>query len=198
MAPLRIAVASDHAGFALKKILIEDLKKAGHAVEDFGCPSEAAADLSDFVAPAAHALGAGRFDRGLFVDGAGYPSGIIANLFHGVFAAVCNDPLSARLAREHSGANALCMGAMVIGQLVAKDIVKVFLEAEPLGGKYHDRREKVRQIAEAQRVGPLHHARKVITVQDLKDAIERKEALLIDDSTVITPSVIDGVRNLRP
>jgi ribose 5-phosphate isomerase B len=195
--PLRIALASDHAGFPLKRVIADALAKEGHSVEDFGCPSEAAADLSDFAAPAAQALGIGRFDRAIFVDGAGYPSGIVANMFHGVFAAVCNDPVSAKLAREHGGSNALCIGAMIVGQLMALEIVKVFLSAEPLGGKYQARREKVIKIGEQQRVGPLHRTRQVLTVQDLKEAIDKKEPLLIDSQTVITPSVVEGVKGMR-
>jgi ribose 5-phosphate isomerase B len=194
---MKIALASDHAGFRLKKIIAEQLAGAGHSVEDFGCPSEAAADVSDHVAPAAEALGAGRFDRAIFVDGAGYPSGIVANMFHGVYAAVCNDTSSAKLAREHGGANALCLGAMIVGELVAKEIVRLFIATEPLGGKYEARREKVRAIGDARRLGPLFRTRKVITIEDLRGAIERKEPLILDENTIITPSVMDAVRAMR-
>ncbi|MCC6546902.1 RpiB/LacA/LacB family sugar-phosphate isomerase [Candidatus Sumerlaeota bacterium] len=194
MPPLRIAFASDHAGFALKKTLMEALRQEGHAVEDFGCPSEAAADLSDFAAPTAEALGLGRFDRAIFVDGAGYPSGIVANMFHGVFAAVCNDPVSAKLAREHGGANALCLGAMIVGQAMAREIVKVFLSAEPLPGKYEERRKKVAEIGARRRVGPLQRTRQVLTLEDLKDAVENKRPLMIDENTVMTPGVLDAVK----
>ncbi|CAN5264428.1 hypothetical protein BH09SUM1_BH09SUM1_15310 [soil metagenome] len=196
--PLKFAAASDHAGFPLKQILIEELRKVGHEVQDFGCTSTAAADLSDFAAPAAQALGAGRFDRGLFVDGAGYPSGIVANMFHGVFAAVCNDPVSAKLAREHGGANAICIGAMIVGEAIAREILKVFLAAEPLPGKYADRRVKVAAIGEKQRVGPLFRTRQVVTLEDLREAIAQKQPLIMDASTVISPSVQDAVRSMRP
>jgi ribose 5-phosphate isomerase B len=195
---MRLALASDHAGFAFKRKLAEELAKAGHQVHDFGCPNEQPADLSDFAAPAAQALGEGKFDRAILVDGAGYGSGMIANLFHGVFAAVCNDPVSAKLAREHGGANALCVGTMVAGELVLRETVKVFLETEALGGKYAARREKIAKIAEKQRLGPLFRTRQLVTVEDLRDAILRKEPLILDERTVITPSVLDGVRALRP
>lgn len=195
--PFRIAIASDHAGFPLKKLLAEELVKAGHTVTDFGCASEAAADVSDHVAPAAIELGAGRFDRALFIDGAGYPSGIVANMIHGVFAAVCNDPVSAKLAREHGGANALCLGAMIVGQATAREIVRVFLEAQPLPGKYADRRAKVAALGAAHRLGPLHRPRQVVTVEDLRQAIINREPLILDDKTVITPSVVDAVRSMR-
>lgn len=195
---MRIALASDHAGFPLKRKIAALLSKEGHDVQDFGCHSEEAADLSDFAAPAAEALGTGSFDRAIFVDGAGYPSGMVANMFHGVFAAVCNDPVSAKLAREHGGANALCIGAMIVGQLMAFEIVKIFLTTEPLGGKYADRRDKVAKIGEQQRIGPLFRPRRVVALEDLKEAILEKKPLIITADTVITPSVAEGVRSLRP
>ena len=195
---MRIAFACDHAGFALKLKLMEIARQAGHEPVDFGCRSADAVDLSDFVAPAAEALGAGQCERAVFVDGAGYPSGMIANMCHGVFAAVANDLVSARLSREHSAANAVCLGAMVVGELMAKEIVTTFLTTEPLGGKYAVRVEKVKKIGAAKRVGPLYRNREVLTVQDLRDAIENKEPLILDRHTVITPSVLDAVRAMRP
>jgi ribose 5-phosphate isomerase B len=195
---MRLVFAGDHAGFALKSTLVEAARAAGHDVTDAGCRSTEGVDLSDFVAPAAADLGAGKFDRAIFVDGAGYPSGMIANFHHGVFAAVANDPVSAKLAREHSAANALCVGAMVIGELMAREILSIFLTTEPLGGKYARRVEKVRAIGEARRLGPVHRVRELVTVADLQDAIARKEPLVIGERTVITPSVLDGVRGMRP
>ena len=195
---MKIALASDHAGFRLKELIAEDLRAAGHSTHDFGCRSDAAADLSDHVAPAAKELGLGAFDFGIFVDGAGYGSGMIANLHHGVFAAVANDQISAKLAREHGGANALCLGAMVAGELTLRECVKLFLAAQPLPGKYEARREKIRAIAEANRVGPLYHRRGVLTVEDLREAVLQRRPLIIDEQTVVTPSVVDAVRNLRP
>ncbi len=195
---MRIALASDHAGFNLKKKIAAFLESQGHDVRDFGCPSTESADLSDFAGPAAEALSNGDADRAIFVDGAGYPSGIVANMFFGVAAAVCNDPASAKLAREHGAANALCLGAMIIGELVAMDIVKIFLSAEPLGGKYAARRDKISAIEQQRKTGPLQRTRKVITVDDLKRAILQKESIILDENTVITPSVLDAVRNMRP
>lgn len=84
---MRIAVASDHAGFRLKEEIKETL--AEHEVSDFGTYDEVACDLPDFVYPAALAVSEGRADRGVFVDGVGYGSAMIANKVHGVFAAVC-------------------------------------------------------------------------------------------------------------
>ncbi len=197
MASLRIALASDHAGFPLKQKLSAWLTQQGHAVEDFGCRSEEAADLSDHAAPAAEALSLGRVDRALFVDGAGYPSGIIANMYHGVFAAVCNDPVSAKLSREHGDSNALCIGAMIVGQLMAQEILRVFLASEPQPGKYAARRAKVAALGAKHRVATTARPRQVITVADVREAILEKKPLLIDADTVITPSVIDGVKGMK-
>ncbi len=192
-------MASDHAGYDLKILLMGNLEKAGHVVEDFGCRnSRDSVDVMDFVSPASEAVGAGKFDFGVFVDGAGYPSGMVANFHHGVFAAVCNDPVSAKLAREHGGANVICLGAMIVGNLVATQVLESFLSASPLPGKYETRREKVRQLALKKRLSPTFRVRSSLTIEDLKEAIERKEPLHINEKTIITPSVIDAVKSMRP
>ena len=110
---MKISMACDHAGFELKQHLAELLRKAGHEVLDFGCNSSDPVDFVDHVYPAALALSEARCDRAVLVDGAGYPSGIVANMLPDVFAAVANDPVSARLSREHSDANALCVGGRI-------------------------------------------------------------------------------------
>jgi RpiB/LacA/LacB family sugar-phosphate isomerase len=98
---MRIALASDHAGFPLKEEVKAVLQGQGLEVDDFGTSSEDACDLPDFVYPAALAVGAGEVDRGIFVDGVGYGSALIANRIAGVDAAVCQDPFCATLARSH-------------------------------------------------------------------------------------------------
>ena len=85
---MKIALASDHAGFTLKDEIKRLLSGEGHNIEDFGATSEAAVDLADHVYPAALAVGEGRADRGIFVDGVGYGSAMIANKIAGVYAAV--------------------------------------------------------------------------------------------------------------
>ena len=92
---MKIALASDHAGFTLKDEIKRLLEGQGHTIEDFGATSEAAVDLADHVYPAALAVGEGRADRGIFVDGVGYGSAMIANKIAGVYAAVCQDPFCA-------------------------------------------------------------------------------------------------------
>jgi ribose 5-phosphate isomerase B len=191
---MRIAVASDHAGFDLKQEVVELLRKAGHVVVDFGTNSRESVDFVDFVYPAALAVSRGECERAILVDGAGYPSGIVANMLPHVYAAVANDVFSARLSREHSNTNVLCLGGKVIGGGVAAEIVSTWLEAKFLGGKYAARVAKVEAIAKRHKRSEEEQPRKVVTVQDVKDALQRKESLIMDASTILTPSVLDLIR----
>ncbi|MCX7626263.1 MAG: RpiB/LacA/LacB family sugar-phosphate isomerase [Candidatus Sumerlaeaceae bacterium] len=191
---MRIAVASDHAGFDLKGEVVEFLHKRGEEVVDFGTNSRESVDFVDFVYPAALAVSQGECERAILLDGAGYPSGIVANMLPNVFAAVANDIFSARLSREHSNANVLCLGGKVVGSGVALEIVATWLEAKFLGGKYAARVAKVEALAKRHKRPWEEQPRKVITVQDVKDALLRKESLVIDASTIITPSVMDLIR----
>jgi ribose 5-phosphate isomerase B len=144
---MRIALASDHAGFSLKeeiKALLRD-----HELTDFGTHDDEACDLPDFAYPAALAVGDRQADRGILVDGVGYASALIANKVHGVYAAVCQDPFCATLARSHSDTNVLCLGAKIIGSALALETVRVWMETDFLADvpKYVMRVDKVRQIA---------------------------------------------------
>ena len=146
---MKIAVASDHAGFPLKEEIKESLTAQGHEVVDFGAPSTEAIDLPDTVYPAALAVGRGEADRGIFVDGVGYGSALIANRIRGVDAAVCQDPFCAGLARSHSDTNVLCLGGKIIGSALAMEIVATWMATEFLDEeKYRRRVAKVREISE--------------------------------------------------
>ncbi len=146
---MRIALASDHAGFALKEEIKELLASQGHDIVDFGAPGTDAIDLPDTVYPAALAVGVGTVDRGIFVDGVGYGSAMIANRVHGVYAAVCQDPFCAQLARSHSDTNVLCLGGKIIGSALAHEIVRVWMTTDFLDEeKYRRRVTKVREITE--------------------------------------------------
>ena len=146
---MKIAMANDHAGTALKNQIKEWLEAQGHEVVDFGTYDEEGCDLSDFVYPAAQAVSKGECERGIFVDGVGYGSAMIANKLRGVFACVCQDPLCAELARGHNDANVLCIGGKIIGSVLAMRIVEVWMSTDPLTAeKYVRRREKVGAIDE--------------------------------------------------
>jgi ribose 5-phosphate isomerase B len=145
---MRIALAGDHAGYPLKQEIKAAL--AGHELTDFGPDGTAPCDLPDFVHPAALAVANGEVDRAILVDGVGYGSAMIANKLPGVFAAVCQDPFCAALARSHSDTNVLCLGGKIIGSALALEIVRVWLSTDFLVDevKYRTRVEKVKKIAE--------------------------------------------------
>ncbi len=156
---MRIAMASDHAGRALKEEIKALLTAGGHEVVDFGTDTDDPADLPDHVYPATLAVAKGEVDRGIFVDGVGYGSAMIANKVAGVFAAVCQDPFCAELARSHSDTNVLCIGGKIIGSAIALEIVKVWMATEWLGAaeggeKYARRVQKVKDI-DARHLVPL-------------------------------------------
>ena len=146
---MKIAMASDHAGLELKKTITKLLESMGHEVTDFGTHTSDAADLPDFVYPAALAISNGECERGIFVDGVGYGSAMIANKVKGIFAAVCQDSFCAELARSHSDTNVLCIGGKIIGEAIALEIVKVWMTTDWLGNseeKYARRVNKVKEI----------------------------------------------------
>jgi ribose 5-phosphate isomerase B len=146
---MKIAIASDHAGLELKKTITKLLESMGHEVTDFGTHTSDAADLPDYVYPAALAVSNGECERGIFVDGVGYGSAMIANKVKGIFAAVCQDSFCAELARSHSDTNVLCIGGKIIGEAIALEIVKVWMTTDWLGEseeKYARRVNKVKEI----------------------------------------------------
>lgn len=144
---MRIAMANDHAGTALKEEIKKYLEAEGYEVEDFGTYDNQSCDLSDYVLPAALAVSNHTCDRGIFVDGVGYGSAMIANKLPHVFACVCQDPFCAALARQHNDANVLCIGGKIIGSAIAMEIVKTWMHTDPLDGeKYVRRRNKVAEI----------------------------------------------------
>ena len=147
---MKIAMAGDHAGFAMKKELKEILEKQGHEIIDIGPFSEEACDLPDFIYPASLAVGKGEADRGIFIDGVGYGSAMIANKIYGVYAAVCQDPFCAGLARSHSNTNVLCLGGKIIGSAIAQEILKTWMTTDYLSDieRYTKRVDKVVAIAE--------------------------------------------------
>ena len=131
------------------------MQAQGHEILDFGAYDEQACDLPDSVYPAAQAVSKGVVDRGIFIDGVGYGSAMIANKLYGVYAAVCQDPLCAELARSHSDTNVLCLGGKIIGSVLALEIVRVWMRTEPLSDeKYRRRVAKVVAINE-QNLKPL-------------------------------------------
>ena len=147
---MKIAIACDHAGFNLKEEVKILLEQQGHDVLDFGTNSIESCDLPDYIYPAAIAVAKGNADRGIFIDGVGYGSALIANKIAGLYAAVCQDPFCAQLARSHSNTNILCIGAKIIGSAIATEIVKTWMTTEFFGDqeKYVNRVAQVIEISE--------------------------------------------------
>ena len=145
---MKIGMACDHAGPEFKEEIKDSLQSEGHEVIDFGTHNQESCDLSDYVYPASVAVSEGQVERGIFVDGVGYGSAMIANKLPGIFAAVCQDPFCASLARSHSNTNVLCLGGKIIGSAIALEIVKNWLTTDYLSDieKYTTRVEKVIQI----------------------------------------------------
>lgn len=136
-------VACDHAGLALKQSLVAELARRGVSVRDFGTDSSASCDYPDFAHALANALSAGEIERGILVCGTGVGMSIAANRHPSVRAVVCSEPFSARASRQHNDANVLCLGARVVGEGTALDILGAFLEAEFEGGRHQKRVAKI-------------------------------------------------------
>jgi len=141
----RIAIGSDHAGYALKQHLIELLTNQGHDVLDRGTHSTESCDYPPICAAVGRDVRDGRADLGIVLGGSGQGEQLAANKVRGVRAALCNDLYTARMARSHNDANVLSMGARVVGEGLAEEIVSVFLGTAFEGGR-HERR--VGQLAE--------------------------------------------------
>jgi ribose 5-phosphate isomerase B len=145
---VRIAVGSDHAGFALKEDLKAFLKEEGHEVDDLGTDSEEPVDYPGFCASVGRAVREGRADRGVVLGGSGQGEQMAANKVHGVRAALCNDLFTAALSREHNDANVLAMGARIVAPALAREILRTWLGTGFTGGRHEPR---VRQIEEIER-----------------------------------------------
>lgn len=147
---MRVAFASDHAGWPLRDRIFRELANAGHEIVDCGGPEMVPGDdYPDAAAAVARAVIEGRADRAVLVCGSGVGAGVAANKVHGIRAAMCHDSFSARQGVEDDDMNVLCLGARVIGEEQAADLVKDFLGARFSGLERHRRRlGKVRTLEE--------------------------------------------------
>lgn len=146
---MKIAVACDHGAFEYKEIVKAMMKEMGHEVKDFGTDGHASVDYPDFAGPAAKAVANGECDRGIVICGTGIGVSISANKIKGIRCALCNDPLSARLTREHNDSNVLAMGQRIIGEELMKEIVRVWIQTDFSKDARHSRRiEKVAKLEE--------------------------------------------------
>jgi ribose 5-phosphate isomerase B len=127
---MKIAFASDHAGFIYKGILIKELSAAGYDVLDLGTNVETPSDYPDHAAAIATAIQQGKAERGILICGSGVGVSVAVNKFKGIRGGVCHDTYSAHQSVEHDDANVLCIGERVVGIALAREIIKAFLDAK--------------------------------------------------------------------
>ena len=146
---MKIAVACDHGAYEYKEMIKEMLLSQGHEVVDFGTDSTASMDYPDTALPCAKAVASSECERGIVMCGTGIGVSITANKVKGIRCALCSDPLSARLTREHNDSNMLAFGQRIIGSEMAKEIVNVWLGTPFSNGVRHIQRiRKVMAIEE--------------------------------------------------
>jgi RpiB/LacA/LacB family sugar-phosphate isomerase len=137
---MKIALGSDHAGFALKEEIKSYLEKGGHDILDLGTYSQESVDYPDFACAVGEAVQKGTVQRGVIICGSGVGTSIAANKLKGVRAGVCHDTYSARQGVEHDDMNVLCLGSRVIGPELAFELVKAFTAARFTQEERHVRR----------------------------------------------------------
>ena len=142
---MKIAIASDHAGFNYKEIIKANLTEQGHDVVDFGTRSTESVDYPDFIRPAAQAVADGKCERGIVLGGSGNGEAIVANKVKGIRCAIAWDLRSARLSREHNDANVLSLGERMMSIEAALEIVKLWLTTDFQGGRHLTRIKKIDQ-----------------------------------------------------
>ncbi|MFA5794896.1 MAG: ribose 5-phosphate isomerase B [Candidatus Brocadiia bacterium] len=142
---MKIAIASDHAGFKVKEVVKSLVKKFSHSCQDFGTNSEDSVDYPDYAFKVAEAVASGAYERGILVCGSGLGMAIAANKVKGIRAVTVHNELTAEMSRRHNDANVLCLGARILQPSDIEGIVKVWL-ATPFEKERHTRRlDKISQ-----------------------------------------------------
>lgn len=140
---MKLAVASDHAGFELKEKLREHLESEGHTVEDFGCYDAESCDYPDFAQKLCETVLANTCERGVLICGTGLGMSYAANRYKGIRAALCMNTKMAEMARSHNDANVLVLGSRLIDLAAARDILTVWMETPFEGGRHLRRIRKI-------------------------------------------------------
>jgi ribose 5-phosphate isomerase B len=143
---MKIAIASDHAGFQLKQLLLDYLLHEKIPVEDLGVNTQESVDYPDYASRVAEAVSSGKATGGILVCGTGLGMIITANKFKGVRAAPISDVYSARMAKEHNDANVIALGGRTMDPPKAVRLVKAWLKARFKGGRHQDRLDKIAEI----------------------------------------------------
>lgn len=138
---MKIAIGTDHGGYALKQAVVTELKKLGHDVLDCGAMSyDPADDYPDFTRTVGQAIQRSDAERGIVICGSGVGAAVAANKMRGIRACVCHDTYSAHQGVEHDNMNVLCLGARIIGDELAAELVRAFVSAKFSGEERHVRR----------------------------------------------------------
>ena len=137
---MKIAIGCDHGALALKNLVAEHLTKQGYEVQDFGTHTLDSCDYPDFAAQAARAVADGSCQKGIVLCTTGIGVSIAANKIKGIRCALLSDVMSARMTREHNDTNMMAIGAGVVGQMLALEIVDTWLNTQFSGNERHQRR----------------------------------------------------------
>ena len=140
---MKLAVGSDHGGFEFKQLIIKFLHEIGQDVDDMGCHDTQSVDYPDFADKVCARVQSGKCERGILICGTGIGMSISANRHRDIRAALCHESYTARMSREHNNANVLCLGGRVLGQEIALDVVRTWLETEFAGGRHQRRLDKL-------------------------------------------------------
>jgi ribose 5-phosphate isomerase B len=143
---MKIAIASDHAGFGLKEKIKKFLENLNYEYKDFGTNSNESVDYPDYALKVAERVSKNEYDRGILICGSGIGMSMVANKFPGIRAALCYNVEIAKLSREHNDSNVLTMGSRMIDEKIAKNIVRVWLTTEFLGERHLRRVKKIEEI----------------------------------------------------
>jgi ribose 5-phosphate isomerase B len=143
---MKIAIACDHRGWAVKQKICAQVADRGHEVVDFGTDGPKPCDYPDFAIPASKAVALGLADRGILIDGSGIGMSIIANKIPGVRAAICHDELTAEISRRHNNANVLCFAADLLGDELIRRTIDAWLLTPFEQGRHSRRIEKLAQL----------------------------------------------------
>ena len=138
---MKVAIGCDHGGLDLKDTVKSVLIELGHEIDDQGCNSSESVDYPNFANAVSSLVKDGKCERGILICGTGIGMSMAANRISGIRAALCHEMFSARMSREHNDANILCLGARVIGQGLAAEIVRTWMTTDFAGGRHQRRIE---------------------------------------------------------
>ena len=138
---MKVAIGCDHGGLDLKDTVKSVLIELGHEIDDQGCNSSESVDYPNFANAVSSLVKDGNCERGILICGTGIGMSMAANRISGIRAALCHEMFSARMSREHNDANILCLGARVIGQGLAAEIVRTWMTTDFAGGRHQRRIE---------------------------------------------------------